>query len=227
MPVNSLNIIFFFASFTILIPIVIGFIRFKSLFKPLRQVLYYLVFTLFFDAFISYLSINEIKNDWLVQFYAPIQFFVFAETLRKFINGEDARKIIFYLTRGLLAVWGVFILYFLTTKGFAGDWEGFKNALGTSEALTFTIEGVALIAFAIMLLFDMYHIFEPVPLSDNRKFWFAVAILIYFSGNLILYSSINKVVSVSPITAQKLYMIHAFFNVAGYFLLAKAFLCRR
>jgi hypothetical protein len=81
-----------------------------------------------------------------------------------------------------------------------------------------TISSIGLIIFSIIFFVDIYQSEEYSMITENPKFWLAVGILIYFSGNLFLFAA-RKLFS-SQEVYYFYYSIHSLLNATKNIIIA-------
>lgn len=223
-----INIILWISTFAAILPVFIGTIRFNRLFASFKIFYYFLIFSVLVDFINGMLCQKGIKTDWIIHFYTPIEFFFVSFVLRSLNANESIKKLIKITAFVLIGIWGVYLTYLLFVALLAGSFDLFKTSFGQSEPISFSIEALTLITFSILLLLNLFSQKNSVSILENKGFWFSLAVLIYFIGNIILYPSLNILVSnVSNEIAQNLWIIHSIFNFTGYLFFTFAFLCKK
>lgn len=219
--------ILYIANFAFILPISTGAIRFNSLTSHFKKFFYFLIFSALFELLLFILYSQNIRNDWVVHLYSPVEFFFICLVLRSWNFNPKIKQVINYIVPAALGLWTLYFFLILFTATVKGSPELFTKLFGASEPITSLIEAALLTAFSTLLLSNMYSQRNLIPLGENKKFWFSVAILIYFTGNMILNASLNIIVRLPKETMQNLWIIHSVFNFITYMFLAIAFLCKR
>lgn len=207
-------------------PIVAGAIRFRNFTVTFKRFYYFLLFSAAFEILIITLGHKGIRNDWILHFYTPIEFSVITFVLYSWQFNQRVQRFIYYTASLLVMIWLAYFIAMLIISS-TEDHFDFKANFGAQEPVTFAIEAIVLNIFSILLLFNLYGLEHPPSLIRSKKFWFAVSVLVYFSGNITFYVTLNTITRLSAETGIYLWIIHSLFNFLGYLFLAIAFLCRR
>jgi hypothetical protein len=206
--IGDLNLI---SGFSILLPLTLGLVKLKSLEKE-----YVLPFVLVCVSFLveivaDILSINKLNNLWLGNIFFLTECFLWCLILRQWLQSRKLRAFIFIFLAVYLVVW-TFTTFFVL------DFYKFNSYARTLESFVF----VFLSCFLMMAISTD----TSQPLFRNPKFWFGSALLIYFSVNLIVFGTVNYMLTQRTLM-DNTWMIHSFTNIFANLLFAVGFLCIR
>jgi hypothetical protein len=213
--------------FSIILPITAGALKFRNITGIFRYFYFFLIFTAVFDLFNAFLASHGIRNDWIVHLFFPVELFFISEVIRNWLKKRSSEKAIFFSVRILIIIWFTYSLYLLIHLQISESFFVFREIYGEAKAVSYAVLAIALISFSFMLLKDFTAQTLPVPFFRSKKFWFAMAVIIYFMGTGFFQSLLYNIISNDLNTARKLWV----FQSGSYFLrnilFAAAFLCRK
>lgn len=221
------NVILTIANFALILPITAGVFRFHNLSGHFKKFYYFLIFAVLFELLLLTLSKQAIRNDWLIHLYTPIEFFFICSILRSWNFNEKVKTVINYSVFGLMGLWVVYFIALSIISIYKGSFDYFTISLGKVDPVIFAVEAVFSIAFSILLLFNTFNLPRLAPLIESKKVWLSIAILIYFTGNILLYPSLNEVIQLPSPLAHNLWVINSTSRFFAYLFFSIAFLCRR
>ncbi len=94
----------------------------------------------------------------------------------------------------------------------------FFQPLGSYPSHTRTLEGILLLGLALRYFYLVLKELKIPHIERSFMFWFATAILLYFSANLLLFIYSNYIVGEDSRTFLEVWAIHAFLNILLYLL---------
>ncbi len=193
----------FISSLSGLVPVIVGLIIWRSITVEMRILLVYFVLTCLVDSFLIHQAYYAKTNVWLIRYFTPLEYGIFALVFSYWQNKSRDRKLLRASIPG-------FIIYF-------GCVEAFFDIPGNFDSYTASLEGLFLIGISAYTMVNLNTKGIYQPLRDPR-FWICSAVLIYFSGNLILFSW-SKVIMV--------WWIHNVLNIISNLIFAGGVLCLR
>ncbi len=158
--------------YSVIIPILMGIIRLKRLHKPFILIFIYVIIS-FLSDFGGNLFTDHI--DKIHRFFRISQFILVFLTF--YIGARTSRL------KNLIGL--VFLIFCLIA---------FANAFIAKDQGIFgynfrTISTIGLIILSIISLIDLYQSEKTIVITENPMFWLAAGFLLYFSGNLFLFSA--------------------------------------
>lgn len=205
-------------SFFVLLPFLIALNRFKSLNKER----YYLFTAIMLDI-LTELCMLAAGHFWkntlpVVHLSTVIEFSLLI-------------SVFYYGKPGLISarLYKTLIIFFLTVEVlsllfYRGVWE--ENTAIRS------LEGIILIAMALYFFYMLLRCLEVLNPEKTFMFWFSIAILIYFVGNLLLSMYVNSLWNStlqsgeSPGFLDQIWTLRFILNIFLYILYSIAFLCK-
>lgn len=201
-------IIFYWGFGLILIPIAISFYRFhqRTIEMKALSLLLYLIFSL--DIINKILSYFSMSNLFIWHIYTPIEFYFYCFIFSKQIVPPLSKS---FFRSVLYAFGAVALLNMLFVQGFA-----------QFNSYTRVLEGLIFISFSVVLLFQLFRQEESVPFQNKPMFWFASAVLLYFSGNLFVFIFSNFILQYFINLNKIVWTSNALLNYITYILFAVA-----
>jgi hypothetical protein len=185
------------------VPFAVGVFALRRLQTGTRVLLGYFLLLGLVEAIGLYLALNKISNLWLFHVFTPLEY-GFLTLVFSCWQKKPLLRLLLRLSIPLFA------LICLLNKLYLEDVSRFDN-------FTATLESAALILISVYTLFDLYRETASALFRDPR-FWIAVAVLVYFSGNLPVFAFANIIT---------LWSMHHFLNITSNILFTGGFLCHR
>jgi len=204
------NKLAFVSALSILFPVAASFIRYKSLGRD-----YYLLFIFFFISFVAEvigatLNIESKNNIWLINIFTLLECFFWCLVIYQWLASKKIRLFIIFFLAAFFIAWGYTTFFHL-------DVYQFNNYIRTAESIVF----VFLACFLLLAVsVDMEHM-----LFRNPKFWFGSGLLLYFSVNVIVFSTVNFILDNESHLMDNSWVIHSVSNIISNLLFATGFLC--
>lgn len=201
------------ASASILVPILIGIVKYKKLFGPLRLVLLFLGVSLLFEIVVYSLAFNGINNMPFFHLFSLVQL-CFISTFY-YLAFKDA-----FLRKGIL-VTAVLLLLFMAYNSLylQGIYKFDSNSKG--------LLGLFSIILSLLYFRKIMHEEILVRLEEHPMFWVNSGIMIYFAGSIFLFSFFNEKFVAIYDYYYSLYMINAVFYLLYVFFVSRGLLCLR
>jgi len=162
----------------------------------------------FLNAILSYLSV---QNIIIFHIYTLLEYSLLAYVFFSWQPESKLKTVLRWSIPGFFIIW-------LVDKAFI-------HSLYEFDSFVVTIESVLLVTIAMYELYDLnkdvnYSIFR------NPKFWVTAAVLLYFAGNLIVFSLGSFILSEKAIASIAWILFHASLNAIAYLLFVVAFICQ-
>ena len=158
---------------SLVIPFVVGAIRWRHLNVIQRIIFAIVVLTVFNDSLTIVLNRNEQNNLWVYHFYEPLYFLLVALLYRKTVEFGSMRKAVDILTI-------VFLIFSVINSIFFQPLDQFNANAIRIGMIVFIV--LVLVYFQSLLKAQSYTELERKPV-----FWMSVGLLLYNSGALTIF----------------------------------------
>jgi hypothetical protein len=200
----------FISALSVIFPLASGISRYKILGKE-----YYILLIFFFVSFLveltaTILNFQSVNNLWLGNIFSLAECFFWGIIIRAWFPPGKIRVLILIFLFLFFSVWcySTFIQLGLFQ---------FNNYMRAVESVVF-------IFLSCFLLFNVSLDTSEI-IFKNPKFWFGSGLLIYFSLNLIVFGTVNFVLSNHTQLMIKTWVIHSITNIIANLLFTTGFLC--
>lgn len=191
----------YISAFSGLIPLILGLSRFARMRTEMKILVFYFLSASLVDTILILQAYNAKYNLWLIRYFTPLEYSLFALVFSYWQVRWRDRFLVYASIAGLVA-------YFFFS-------ETFLNRHGSFDSYTASLEGLVLIGVSSYTLINL-KTKSLDNLTGDYRFWICSAVLIYFSGNLLLFSWSSMI---AP------WWIHNLLNIAANLLFAKGILC--
>ncbi len=197
-----------FSTFSTAFPFIAGLFVYKRLSKELRFLMLFFTGNVVFDLIFSYLAINNIRNLWLFHIYTVFEYGFWIYFFSFLLKNELVRSI-------LRISIPIFILFWFSVKLLWEEWFFFNT-------VTRPLNSLILIMVSLYTLhqFNKENIYS---LFREPRFWIIVGVLVYFSGNILLFSMTNIVLESHP----GVWLLHSILNILANLCFTRGLLCTR
>jgi len=213
-----MQIIFKYSQFIILLPFIIGLVN-KSYNSIERKYLFSAIILGIIAEILMVAAIYLWRNNMpVVHIYTLIEFIFLASV---FYNGQ--LKILNSKQYRLLLIAFIFLSIF-NTIFFQGIWMWNSNIR--------SLEGAILISLSLLYFFTLIKKLTVPSPARTFQFWFSIAVLFYFSGNLLIFIYSNHLTELgiqsddSRILEEQIRVISFILNIFLYIFYSIAFLCK-
>lgn len=213
-----MQIIFKYSQFIILLPFIIGLVN-KSYNNIERKYLFSAIILGIIAEILMVAAIYLWRNNMpVVHIYTVIEFIFLASV---FYNGQ--LKILNSKQYKLLILAFIFLSIF-NTIFFQGIWMWNSNIR--------SLEGAILISLSLLYFFTLIKKLTIPSPARTFQFWFSIAVLFYFSGNLLIFIYSNHLTELgiqsddSRILEEQIRVISFILNIFLYIFYSIAFLCK-
>lgn len=205
---SLLNILIQIAQSFLLIPILLGIIRFNHLKKIRRILLFLLCVELIVSVIAWYLWSQKSNNLPLLHLYTVLEFSGWALIYYYLFKGDKRQKIV-------IVVSILFVLFALINSLFIQKLLEF-NSISRST------EGVLLIVYSTIYFSKLFKEKKIKKLEAEPSVWLNIAVLVYFSGSFLLFGFSNLLLSMNSYEIKEIWGIHAVFLMIHYSLISIA-----
>ena len=188
----------------------VGIFAFRRSCIQLKIIAIYFVVSTAFSVVQLYLASHHANNLWLTHLFTPIQYAFFAWTFSLWQSTNGMRK-------SLQISVVIFAAICLGSVLLVENLKAFNNYSRPLESILLVIaSGNAL-----------YRVNQKGMQSLMRQpeFWVSGAVLLYFSGMVVLYSMSNSLLHASVETLRVAWVAHSVVSVISNSFFAMAFLC--
>lgn len=193
--------------YLMLIPLLVGIIKYRELNLPLKILLYYVIFDIVTTLINEFLWARNINNLYVFNLFKVVEFFIITYVFQLIIKN----KRIDYLIKTAYFVYGIVILYtFLYYQAF----DEYANHLNLIESFLF-------IVFASSYLF--YLIKNEKDILKDPFAWFSSAVLMYFITSFLIYASFHKLAKLDKTVFMQVWTVKNLFMYLYFILIAVAF----
>ena len=199
----------FFSAASILLPLAGGILRFRSLSNDLKWLFLFFLVSAVTEFVAHILKMNSVNNLWLGNIFFLLECFFWSIIITWWL---DSKKVRLFISVFLPA----FLIFWAFTTFFVLDFFVFNNYARTIESFAFVFLSCFLL---IAVSTDTSEV-----IFKNPKFWFGSALLIYFSVNLIVFGTVNYILSNHGQLMDNTWMIHSVTNIFANLLFAIGFL---
>lgn len=190
---NIMKAIVNIAAFSVLIPLLAGLIKFKRG-SQLSFILFgYVIVSALVDAGGLITARNGINNNWMSHVFVPLEYLFFSSIYAIAVRSELWKKVIyasFWLFLGF-CVLNVFL------------WE----PLDQFNAKARVLESALLIAMVLLYFYRRLKQKEDPNFLKEPLFLFSAAILLYFSGTVVIFSFLEALMQ------ESMELARAFMNI--------------
>lgn len=213
-----MEFILIYSQYIILLPFILGIIRKQFKWEERK----YLLFAIFLGV-IAEVSLVVAIDLWrnnmpIVHFYTVFEFLLLS-TVFYLGNPKVFSKKLYLITISIFT-----FLAIINTFFFQSIWVWNSNIR--------TLEGIILIFLSLRYFFILLKQLIVAKPEKTFMFWFSIAILVYFSGNLLLFIYSNQITTLgieskeSEALADQIIVINYILNILLYILYTVAFLCK-
>lgn len=190
------------------ISILSGYIKFSTLSKTLRVLLLFVLVSFISDTIVTIMSLNKINNFWVMNTYGIIEgillFFLYYVEMKQ----KKYMKIAPYL----ILFYGFFSYI---------EWA-YIQAPNKLLVISNVFESFVLITFALLSLKNILEKLDYEKPTQNPMFWVNTSVLLYFSGNLFIFTFGNLIHSGNSIIIY-LWAVHNIIHIIFILLFGVAF----
>jgi hypothetical protein len=169
----------------------------------MRILLVFFAVSLLIEVIVDLLALYKINNLWLFHISTLLEY-----TLLILVFSYWQKKDILKLSLRLSIP--LFLLIWFAAKLFLESFNQFDN-------FTSSMAGVILVVVSSYTLYDLSKE-NSVSLSRDPRFWVGSAVLIYYTGNLMLFALSNIIT---------IWAIHSILNIIANLIYSGGFLCLR
>ncbi|MDH7515475.1 MAG: hypothetical protein QHI48_06360 [Bacteroidota bacterium] len=210
---SSVPILNRIAAFSILVPLISGLWVFVALGFDMRCLLALVITAFTVELLLAVFSHLDWNSTWLLNIYTLLEFGLLMVIFMVWETRPAWRKIMLFSVLIFIAIWVLGKVFFREEAG-----------LRVFDSVTATMESVMLIMVGMFALIrltteDILGVFQ------SPRFWFVFAILVYFTGNLIIFALGQYVLRQEFGEHVLVWGIHSVLGITSNLLYAWAFIC--
>jgi len=194
---------------TCILPLIASVVRYKLINSVLKPLFFLVILSVIIEALNEIHVGLDLNNFYLFHFFTIIEFTLISQFYHRFFKQYFNPLIIKILIFAFLII--AFIDYRL-------------NGFNYVDNFSITIESVILTFYSV---FFFYYILKNLlfeNLLNAPFFWINTGVIIYFSGNLILFAFSNYLFETEPKKYHMLwYTVHAIINISYNILISVGF----
>lgn len=193
-------------------PGVCSLLFFKAVRVKNPALLLLLTLTVVVESIASILFYHGTNNLWLYTSFMVIEFALLTAAIQR-LQHQKAPVVLI----------GAFIL--INTSFAILDYN-FINGPNLLISFSRVVTSILLIGLALYAFYDLLR--YPLTgkfLGQSAQFWLALAVLVYFSGNLFMFAVTNRLYIQHHPDQYLTWILHSFLNIIYNLLLAKTVLC--
>ena len=189
------------------VPLITGIRRWKKLSSVQRSLVLYIGFVILFSIAAEIVGRAYGNNLVLYHVYTFVEFFLLLSLFRRRL--PRIPKTIFVIPSLLfsgIGIWGLLAHPFEV------------------PVLLRTFGSIVLVGFSLLFFYNALRYLEFQRIERTFMFWISAAVLLYFTGNLLLDAFGNYIAAASDTVFFTVWSIHALFNIVLYLLYSVALL---
>jgi hypothetical protein len=190
---------------------IIGILKYKHLIKPLKIVLWYILFSLVVDSVKDVMIFNKIRTLWINHWFSILELLLY---ILVFNYWRLNKRYSFF-------IWLSFAVYFFIWIIGKFSFEPFEFEDVYSESVSQIIQ----IAFGVPLLIALIGD-EDINWKNNPRFWIISGIVLYAAAAFVLFALSNAILILPPQTIRMIYNLNDLFIVIQHIFFLRAFLCK-
>lgn len=190
---------FFISSYTVAIPLALGVMSISKLDQGLKYFLSLLVLILITETSAFAMGAFNIRNLDVYNIFTGIEYAFFVLMFTSWWGSRTIKRLLMGSIPFFIITWIV------TNYAFEVTPTEFNTVFLSVESVLFVILAV------ITLLREMQD--SSRLLVDNPVFWIASGVLIYFAGNLFVFTLMDTLIRETDIRPESVYLIHTILNI--------------
>jgi hypothetical protein len=198
------------SSLTVIIPLTLGALGWKRLDKGLRYFVILLLLVLLTELTAFGLGAFKIRNLHIYNIFTGAEYLFL---ILMFTSWLDSR----ILNRILLGSIPIFLVIWVAAN------YAFETSPEQFYTLFLSIESVLFVFLSVLVLVKEMRD-SSVLLVDNPVFWIASGVLVYFAGNLFVFTLMGTIIENTDIKPHSIYLIHTVLNFTKNVLFSIGFL---
>lgn len=205
------EILIYISAISILLPLIIGLSKYRSLPNGEKIFLSYLAIAALFESLFVYMMLHHMSSHLIGNLFVLSEFILISLVLTSWLK-EFSIKI------PSLIVIGCFIIVW--------SFNATINGLGVLSQYVITAERLGLMILSGYFLIQLMRHFDVYPFH-NRRFWIASGIFIYFTTTILTYSMLQLLSNGSYLILTKYFnYFNTTINIFGNILYSIGFLCK-
>jgi hypothetical protein len=191
-----------YSSYVVLLPLLVAVVRYRRLTPALKMIGAYVLLGTFVQGIAAIMSANRQNNLPVLHVYTILEFTCFIWFYRLLEENFIKNKVFLGLVIGfpVLAILNALFL----------------QSIFEFNTYARSLEGILLITLALRWYYRALEELKIRRLQDDAVFWINTAILLYFSGSVILFGVSNYTLSFQKSLKVYIWSFHALFSTLLY-----------
>lgn len=179
-----MNYFLYITYLTAVLPLLVFLLKIKNnRNKPIRVIVFYIVYSLLNEAFLVFLRQNTNSENKKIEAvsiasFTIIEYLFFAYFLYSSLHNTKNKKALM-IGSAVFLIAAVLNIYITFTSSSA--------RIQTFDTLTVSVSAITLIIFCLIFLFEKIQKPDIGFIYAKKSFWVVVGIMIYFSGTFFLF----------------------------------------
>jgi hypothetical protein len=203
-----MNWLDYLSTFSILFPFAAALLHFRLLNAELKLLGWLFIVSALIETYCLVTSQYRINNVWLLNIYNVLEGFVFFYICARWFQSGR-------LFRFIMGAFIVYVMYWTYSTFITGSLFEFNEKEKT-------LKGILLILISGYLLLHISKE-ETLVLTQDYRFWFTAAMLVYFSVGVALFSTANFVLEDNVKAMYYSWNVHSVINIICNLLYAYGF----
>lgn len=183
------------------VPLAAGIYSFRKLNSELKILVAFFALVVLVEAYCFYQTYNSGNTMWVFRFYTPVEYSFLVLVFSFWQKRAFLRKMLLYSIP-------LFVMICVGSELFLATSNNFDN-------FTASLESILLVAISSFTLLGI-NLEDGGNILGDPRFWVGTAVLIYFAGNLMIFS-LSKEITI--------WWTHNFLNISANLLFSGGFLC--
>lgn len=176
----------------------LGFYRYSFLGREHKILLALLLASLISDVVSSIMGLKAISNLHIINVYAAVELLLLLLVYKTVFTHLKSDILFNILIIFSLVLWVL-------------DWL-LNDGVNKILSVTFVYKSFLMLMFSMYYYYVLIRDLETESIYDNPMFWFNTGVLVYFSGNLFVFSFSNFIVNLQSISIWQIHNgLHLFY----------------
>lgn len=200
----------YISGFSILLPAILGLLKFKYAENGLRLIICYFLFCLVIEGITMYMTFIKMNNNAVADFFYIAEGLILITFFYMMYDESEFR-----IPAIILAT--VYVIYGCYTTFIDPGYMVYNSNYRAAESLMIQ----ALTAYALLKISNQ----ENLEVMKHAGFWISAGFFIYFSVNLVVFISATFLFADNIALMRKTWMIHSIVNIGANIIFTFGLLC--
>ncbi len=190
------------AEASIVLGVLIGFLRLKKLGPCQKELLIVLVVALLAEVFTRLLVVYEMTTYPVFHFYAVIEYGLLALIFARAFEGTKLARML---------KWSILVM-----MGYALLNVYLWQPLSEPNTNVVLVSGVVLITMSTVFLFRTLNRMVYRHIEKSALFWISISVLMYFASTILMFAFLTRLIPVDMEITGSVLVLNAVFNIVHY-----------